>query len=281
MTLLTAFLRTNGRMQELVVASDSRLSGNGQRTDHSQKVFTLPRSDALLAFAGDTQYAYPLLMQLIASIDYFAPSRERRLPLGHLQAHTLRVFQQSYDAIHGFGGGRTRPLDPPDNFFLFGGYDWETTVFKVWLLHFDRLTNRFRYNRAISTGTHQYIFVGDNTDAVKHAYNRTGRLLGTRRRSRVDIDMEPFTALLEICGDRTFDTIGGVPQIGKVYKHLNSQLFLVKAQVDGASKRARHFAGRPLNDLERNDLPTFDPAVGFYPREYIEAEYRHAVADLS
>jgi hypothetical protein len=52
----------------LVLASDSRLTG-GPIDGLAPKVFALPRSDALLAFAGDTQHAYPLVLQMVASID--------------------------------------------------------------------------------------------------------------------------------------------------------------------------------------------------------------------
>lgn len=271
MTLLTAFIRTVGKLEELVIASDSRLSGNGQRTDHAQKVFTLPRSDALFAFAGDTQYAYPLMMQMRAAIAASAFSSERRRPLGFLLADTLRVFQQSYDAIHGFPSGYSSPLDPPDNFFLIGGYDWETSRFKAWILKYSKKENAFRYDRAVSSTSHKYVFVGDDASAVAKARRITQEALGTKRQTRVKVDMEPFYALLQVANDEKYPSVGGVPQLGKVYRHLNSQLFLVKT-ARAAEGSANHFAGRPVGGLEHNSLPVFDPDVGFYLKERSEEE---------
>jgi hypothetical protein len=268
MTLLTAFIRSVGKLEELVIASDSRLSGNGQRTDHAQKVFTLPRTDALFAFAGDTQYAYPLMMQMRAAIEASEFSSERRLPLGFLLADTLRVFQQSYDAIHGFPAGYTSPMDPPDNFFLIGGYDWETSRFKAWTLKYSPADGAFRYDKSISSTTHKYVFVGDDPEAVRTARQITQKAFGTKSATRVKVDMEPYHALSEIAADEKYPTVGGVPQLGKVYRHLNSQLFLVRSSAGGGDGDVlNHFAGRPVRDLERSSLPVFDPQLGFYLKE--------------
>ncbi|MCZ4587720.1 hypothetical protein O4328_29200 [Rhodococcus opacus] len=282
MTLLTAFIRSNNLMQELVIASDSRLSGNGQRMDHVQKVFTLPRSDCLLAYAGDTQYAYPLLTQLLLSIDSFPQSRERRLPLGHMQAHILRVFQQSFDAIHGLPVGQTKP-EAPDNYFLFGGYDWETNSFRVWKTEFNESAGRFVYSRSVTTGRRQYVFVGDDRAAIKEAYRQMVEMVRPKKISTATLDMEPFEVLSRICADTTYDTIGGIPQFGKVYRHLNSQLFMVQEQYQDYGRIA-HIAGRPLINGERNDYPTYTPEVGFFARdnkEYYERVPLGDAADVS
>ena len=48
--------------QELLVASDSRLRG-GYAWDAAPKLLRLPRGDSVLAFAGQTDFAYPLMLQ--------------------------------------------------------------------------------------------------------------------------------------------------------------------------------------------------------------------------
>ena len=53
MTLTVAWERTTPTGSELVFASDSRLRLGGT-WDASPKIFGLPRTDALMAFAGDT-----------------------------------------------------------------------------------------------------------------------------------------------------------------------------------------------------------------------------------
>jgi len=56
-----------GSVTEMIVASDSRLSG-GQAWDGNPKILMLPRSDAVLAFAGYTGVAYPLMIQAYNAI---------------------------------------------------------------------------------------------------------------------------------------------------------------------------------------------------------------------
>lgn len=76
-TLLVVYRRKVMNHYELVFGSDSRLGGGGNM-DFAQKIFQLPRSDALFAFAGDTKYAYPLMMQLLRAVEDYPYSASRR-----------------------------------------------------------------------------------------------------------------------------------------------------------------------------------------------------------
>src|ERR1019366_314181 len=62
MTLSMAWIRTVGSHEELVFASNSRLSG-GADWDSCPKLMLLPRGDSLIGFAGSTLDAYPLMLQ--------------------------------------------------------------------------------------------------------------------------------------------------------------------------------------------------------------------------
>lgn len=267
MTLLAVFRRQVRGYEELVLASDSRLSG-GQAMDYGQKVFELPRSDALFAFAGQTDYAYPLMMQMLRAVEGYPFSADRRLPLPKLKGHTLRVFQQTYAAIHSLPHGQDHP-DPPDNYFLLGGYDWQTHDFQAWRLSFDKPSRAFTYRPVVGKGAMPFFFAGDDRSAVKAAIARTRRLLAQRGKSADMIDMEPFEVLCQIIEEPEFHSIGGAPQLGKVYAHLNTQMF----QVHWPTKLGKlpHVAGRPLLPGERSVLPVFDPSHGFYSPQQADA----------
>ncbi|HJU23495.1 MAG TPA: hypothetical protein VJ891_13385, partial [Casimicrobiaceae bacterium] len=142
--------------EELVFATDSRLSW-GQRLDHATKIFELPRSDALFAYAGDTYYAYPMALQLSASIATYPRSADRRYPLGKARGQMLRVFDQMYRSIHGLPIGQAHPIedDPPVQ-FLFGGYVWHESEFRIWYIDLDRVRRTFRFR----TGGRCF-FIGD------------------------------------------------------------------------------------------------------------------------
>ena len=224
-----------------------------------KKIFQVPRSDALFAFAGDTQYAYPLLMQLLRSIESFPPSASGRLRLSKAKGHILRVFQQSYAAIHNLPDRAKYPYDP-DNYFLFGGYDWVSSTFPAWMLSFDVREHRFTFRRVMRSNS--YFFIGDDESARRFAVAETSRLLRERGRTTNEINYEPLEVLGKIIQDPSYPSIGGAPQVGKVYQYLQSQLFQVKWPIS-ESAEANHIAGRPLLPTEKCFWPIFDPERGF------------------
>lgn len=96
MTLVTAWVRNKGDLCELVVASDSRLSG-GQRWDTCPKIVSLPRSDAVLAFAVHTDLAYPMMFQVIRAIASNPAFVERRYDITHQSSFISDVLNQMLD----------------------------------------------------------------------------------------------------------------------------------------------------------------------------------------
>ena len=68
MTLVASWVRVTPGGEELVIASDSRLTG-GLALDHAPKIFRLERQDAVIAYCGPTVVAYPILLQLKSSLD--------------------------------------------------------------------------------------------------------------------------------------------------------------------------------------------------------------------
>jgi hypothetical protein len=259
-TLAVVFLRRVLSHYELVFGADTRLSG-GQVNDHAQKIFTLPRNDALFAFAGDTRYAYPLMMQLLRSVESYPLSVDRKLPLPKLKGHALRVFQQSYAAIHSLPVGQKYPEDP-DNYFLLGGYDWLAQRFRTWVLHFDHINRQFAFELVVPRKA--FYFIGDDEDARSYARAETQRLLRSRGRTVREINAEPLEVLSQIIRDPAYPAIGGTPQIGKAYQHLNTQLFQVRWAREDSTPASCHIAGRPLLPNERCSWPIFDPEHGFY-----------------
>jgi hypothetical protein len=75
MTLVAAWTRTTQTGRELWVMSDSRLSG-GKFWDYGPKIFGIGRSDAVIAFAGDTAWTYPLIAQISSYVESFVNLRE-------------------------------------------------------------------------------------------------------------------------------------------------------------------------------------------------------------
>ncbi len=175
MTLTVGWVRKVGRVSELVFASDSRLRF-GAAWDCCPKLFTLPRSDCLISFAGDTHYTYPLLLQMINSMAFFSGSRTRRLDLARVKGHTLRIFNQMHDAITDLPKG-AGALPEPDALFLFGGYSWRHDDFRLWTIHYQQ--RQFTFAPSLSVWPH-------NTAAIalyrKYGFVEEGRRLKQIRR---------------------------------------------------------------------------------------------------
>ena len=86
MTLCMAWIRKNGQEEELIMATDSRLTG-GESWDSGVKLFELPRLDCLLCFSGATSRAYPLILNSISSIKF-----DNNLASPHTDIHDVLEY---------------------------------------------------------------------------------------------------------------------------------------------------------------------------------------------
>lgn len=258
MTLSAAWIRNVGDTEELVLASDSRLRG-GEAWDCCPKILTLPREDCAIAFAGDTWWAYPLMLQMANAISLHPGSSDRRVDIADVKGHALRVFEQMLDAVTDLPFGRKRPDRPVDTEFLFGGYSWKLGGFKIWKLHFDIEIDRYTFRpttpwRGQAEGSKTVAFAGD---AASSARERLKSLLSERGLLGTgSLNMEPFEVLRDIIRDGVHPTVGGPPQVVKVYKFARTQVFGVSWPDSGGQTAAY---GRQGLAYERFSAPTIDP----------------------
>lgn len=270
-TLTAAWIRQIGNVEELIVASDSRLRG-GEAWDCCPKILTLPREDCVIAFAGNTWWAYPLMLQMANAIALHPGSMSRKVDIVDLKGHVLRVFEQMLDTVHDLPNGQERPDRPLKTEFLFGGYSWKSGGFRVWKLHFDTEIDRYTFRRATpwrgqERGAHKVVaFAGDAAGAAKE---RLDDLLKQRDKNQTgSFDMEPFEILRDIIRDGSHPTVGGPPQLVKVYRFARTQAFAV-AWPDARGSAATF--GRQALGYESYAAPLIDPdnptAFG-PPREY-------------
>lgn len=257
MTLSMAWVRRLPTGDELVFASDSRLRG-GESWDSSPKVLQLPRTDSLISFAGKTYRAYPLMLQLVRAIRMHEPSRERRVPLPAAKGHALRVMNQMVSQIDDLPEGQERP-DDLDFEFILGGYSWQESKFRIWTLHRDESLGELTFRPAVpwagqGTGHKVLAIIGD---VAQEAHARLQTLLERRGKLGMGhLDMEPFEVLRDMLRSGEFPTIGGAPQVAKVYPYLQSALLPVMwPDKDGTP----HAAGRPALSYETFPFQAIDP----------------------
>lgn len=258
MTLVTAWVRHYGKSKELYIASDSRLSG-GRAWDIGTKVLDLGRGDSVIAFAGSTANAYPLMLQLQTAVRMHPKTRSRAYELTELKGHVLRIFNVMWKSITNLPVGQKIP-DPAEVSFILAGYSCKTQSFKIWTVYFHEQSNEFQFREASKHrkkggGNKYYAFIGDDANL---ANERVYELLNNRNRIETPgMIMEPLEVLIEFIRDDAKPYIGGCPQIYKIYTHLNTLPYNI--YWPNRESKTIAFGGRALLPYERNEYLAIDP----------------------
>ncbi|KFK87813.1 hypothetical protein IX27_18130 [Streptomyces sp. JS01] len=252
MTLTMAWVRKVGGVEEMVIASDSRLRSLGA-WDAAPKILPLPRGDAAIAFAGETDYAYPMMIQVANSISFYHGALTRRQPLAKLKGHLIRVINLMLDQLKDVPANLK---EAPAAFFLLAGYDWTSAEFKIWKLHFDASIGRFTFAPARGwggdgNGEKVLSIIGDDVGEARAVVVEYLQRQGGIRPGA--FDMEPMRALAYMVDSERHPSIGGHIQVAKVYKSLQCVPFAVRRN------GGRSLLGRPLLDYEESQtIPTMN-----------------------
>lgn len=280
MTVSIAWVRTLSSCTELLFVSDSRLSGDGREFDYCPKILTFPRSDCAISFAGYTGNAYPLMQQLSLAIDASTPLRDRVMDIKMLKTHAIKIFNSMANSISTNDKDQRYPTDVT---FLFGGYSWIDKKFQIWKMEYSRKAKGFVAKTAINmlyNATARKFFLGTLETAMRsnsqslgvicfagdQAGNAEKRLLELLS-SRLDsaniekhrkLSMEPFEVVRDMLRDAAKPhTIGGAPQIIKIYEHMNAQPIAIAWPSRSAG--TVFLQGRPILGYENVDSWIIDP----------------------
>lgn len=282
MTLTMAWVRKLKHQDELVIVSDSRLR-SGMAWDSCPKLFTTPRGDICFGFAGDTMYAYPLIVQAINQMSLHRASLTRELEVHDAKGHLKRMFRAMLDARSDFPNGDDKP-EIPETLFLMAGYSWKLRRFQLWKVRFDVSVNDFVWARASGVAglgvEGQLVVLGNPTmnlrerrrlseegkqflaegkDVRMVAMNRIVAIIKERQEpgKQFAINMEPFEVLCSMITDEVSPYVSGPPQVIKMYPSCSSQIIGVRWPPE--SKSSVSVAGRPILDYEELDCPVIDP----------------------
>ena len=250
MTLTMAWVRKVSETEEMIIASDSRLRSLGY-WDAAPKIIPLPRGDAAIAFSGETDYAYPMMIQVINSINFYEGALSRRQPLAKLKGHLIRVINLMLDQLKDVP---TELWEAPAAFFPLAGYDWTTGEFKIWKLHFDKNIGKFTFSPASpwrGEGHDEKVLsiIGDEIGEARDVVLENLRTPDGIRSGA--FDMEPMRVLAFMVDSERFHSIGGHIQMIKVYKAMQCVPFTI------SRNGTRSLLGRPLLDYEKSEtIPT-------------------------
>lgn len=262
MTICTAWVRTTNKgAQELLLVSDSRLSGAGY-LDSSPKVFTLPRSDAAICFAGDTYFAYPLIIQIIQSIQSHYPLMDRAIDYIPFRTHTIKILNEIFANFDTY----IEEFKKPDTSFLLCGYSWFKKEFHIDKIEYRASKNQFEHTPC-TKGVGNFgkvLFIGDyaktaNKKLTELLIDQHGHESVTQNSTVTEsFGYEPFMVLRDLLRSAgATDTIGGAPQMVSISQHMNSRHTAVYWPKKEGGKI--HLGGRPVFDFENIENWIIDP----------------------
>jgi len=245
MTLVVCWERLGkGGTPELVVAADSRLSG-GERWDACPKIFGTGRPDSVIAFAGETQRAYPILLSVVAGISSYASSATAATDIGDVATQSLHVANSMLQSFY------EEPVDEAwaSCQLVLAGWSWARLRFEVYELtpHAENgACSKFRKTlRHGDLGQGAWTVFGDGRSEFMRRFGGPARF----KLPREEIDWSPLTKLADISADSGIDSVGGTPQVVKVLRRPAVEHYAVQIGEQTA------IAGRRLADGEHHDLP--------------------------
>lgn len=258
MTAVICWERRVGPLSELVVISDSRLGG-GQRWDACPKIFATGRGDAVLAFAGDTLRAYPLILQALATVSSYQASSRGDLDIRDLASHLAHALNHMRSI-----NTRDEANANPDCELLLAGWSWRLGKFRAYPIRYETGRNAegetVRKFIASPAGPAPAVLGGSSATAVYATLGDagtkvTGGLVRMSQARTSPLDMQPVSVLADLCGSNRLehDTVGGPPQIAKVYRTMRTELFATRW------KQTVSISGRPMLRGENHDLRTASP----------------------
>jgi hypothetical protein len=263
MTIAVGWVRKVKNCEELVFISDSRLCG-GHRWDECPKIMTMPCESCVLCFAGDTGYAYPMMMQVNYAMSEYNKIRTRAMDVSDLNGYVLKHINHLSQSVYDMAS----PDGQSENEFIFGGYSWTEKKFKLWRYCYDKTNKKFKKD-----GTSRWILphvpgsiiiIGDQRETYKKVlrsilqekYGPQGVNNGGN-----GLDMEPFEALRNMLREaKHIDTIGGAPQMVKSYQYMNSRPVGVywPNKLENPFKN-RTILGRSMFEFEDSEFWFMDP----------------------
>lgn len=267
MTLVLAWIRKVGITEELCVASDSRVT-SGKAWDCCPKIKAFNRADSVLAFAGDTAYAYPMMEQVSNSINFHPKLSTRALDITDLKGHIGRVISNMREYLHDSIQPYKKFIpENPETQFLFAGYSWKYGKYKMWKLEYKSKKNQFIIYECQTLMKNQLVVLADTSqnkdfEGLKLRENLIRRRIFLRMEQKGKkqgdfFDMEPFEVLRDIIRNDDDWAIGGTPQLVKIYKHLNTMAY----GIFWPNKESQQITimGRPIMKYESFRNPIIDP----------------------
>ncbi len=224
MTLCVAWIREVKEPAELIFATDSVLTG-GEKWDSGIKLFELPRKDCLICFAGSTFKAYPLILNLITSIKFDDKLQSQHTDIVVVLEYLSELFTDLIKRVKKEIESQNIHDLRAEAKFLFGGWSWKQSRFRIWELYYSKDTEGFIFKEHTDFNkSRSVIFLGDPDDVNDLTARQYKNLMNEGDFDR-KLDMEPLQVLRDISRDSSIREVDGALQIAKIYQSGTSEFF--------------------------------------------------------
>ncbi|CDO06791.1 hypothetical protein C1S82_31515 [Mycolicibacterium cosmeticum] len=271
MTLVAVWVRQNETLRELVAVADSRLSG-GESWDKCPKLMPLPRPATAIAMSGEATAAYAFLIQATNLCLLLDGNRSGRTDIGYLARKLADVYADSRAGVSDLHSGATEP-DVPELDVVLMGWSWRRLRFEAYSYRYDGsgVLRMHPLPELYPERAYGIYFAGDASSEARARLHRLKEVRGlpvpiaghpeAEDMARdANLDWEPLEVLMDLIGDVTVRTVGGVPQLLRIYQYGETESFVWRT-----AEGVDHFGGRPINDGER-----FDRRIATYADGYLK-----------
>lgn len=277
MTLVALWVRRNATLGELVAVSDSRLSG-GESWDRCPKLVPLPRPATAIAMSGHATTAYAFLLQAMNACLLLDGNEIGRTDIRYLANKLRDLYADSRQDVGDLPWGQMT-ADVPDLDVVLFGWSWRRLRFEAYSYSYDSrgelvMKSISGLNESTAYGVY---FAGDasqearaNLYQILNEKNASRPLSGhpeaAEQARRANLNWEPLQVLQRLIDNADVRTVGGVPQLLKIYQNGLSEAFVWR------DKSGDYFGGREVKHGER-----FDRRIA----QFVDGQLRLAHSDRS
>ncbi len=257
MTLCISWIRKVDEIEELVFVTDSTLTG-GEKWNSGVKLFELPRKDCLLCFAGHTNRAYPLILNLISELRSRQELQNQHIDISEVVGFITDLFTSLIQNLIPEVGRDTLDSLAAEASFIFGGWSWAENRFRIWTINY--VTDAKGYlpvEQTVQKENHRVtVFLGNPSELGVSAEKKYQQFMIDNGKFDKFINMEPAVILSEMSRDPEVREIDGAPQIGKVFRSGTTQFFGVRWP---SVKGSPTYLGRVFTDRNKLNVRYYDP----------------------
>ena len=236
--------------------------------------------------SGDATTAYAFLLQAMNACLLLDGNEAGRTDIRYLARKLRDAYAESRRDVSDLPTGQDRPDVPELDVILFG-WSWRRLQFEAYSYSYDSVgVLRMHTIRDLDeTVPYGVYFAGDARDAARLRLNEIleergaprplrGQSDSAEQAKKANLNWEPLEVVQDVIDDATERTVGGVPQLLKIYQYGMSETFVWR------TKLGDFFGGREVKHGERFDRRIASFADGNVVLQYSDRAMRSVTDKL-